>query len=132
MIVFVDTSALYALIDSSDSHHARAATALRLLRGEHSQLLTHNYVIVETAAIVQRRLPSAAVRSLIYELVPALDVEWVTAEMHASAASSLTASGRKRPSLVDWVSFHLMRRMNVTTAFAFDRDFESQGFELIA
>jgi len=34
-------------------------------------------------------------------------------------------------SLVDHASFVTMRELGVTRAFAFDADFESQGFELI-
>ena len=45
--------------------------------------------------------------------------------------TSLLASGRKDVSLVDWVSFELMRRAGISMAFAFDRDFAAQGFSLI-
>lgn len=37
---------------------------------------------------------------------------------------------RRAPSLVDFVSFEVMRERGITTAFAFDDDFRRQGFEL--
>jgi predicted nucleic acid-binding protein len=33
--------------------------------------------------------------------------------------------------LVDLVSFEVMRRLQIETAFAFDRDFARQGFALV-
>ncbi len=37
---------------------------------------------------------------------------------------------RRAISLVDQVSFVLMRRLHLDTAFAFDRDFDDEGFAL--
>jgi predicted nucleic acid-binding protein len=45
----------------------------------------------------------------------------------AGLAAMLTAN-RKELSLVDCVSFEVMRRRDVTRAFALDTDFASQGF----
>jgi len=42
VIVFVDTSAVYALLDASDSNHERALRATARLLGE--ELVTHSYV----------------------------------------------------------------------------------------
>jgi predicted nucleic acid-binding protein len=33
--------------------------------------------------------------------------------------------------LVDWVSFEVMRRERIESAFAFDADFDAQGFRTI-
>jgi predicted nucleic acid-binding protein len=38
---------------------------------------------------------------------------------------------RRRTSLVDWVSFEVMRRRGIETAFAFDRDFATAGFAVV-
>ena len=59
-MIFVDTSALLALLDRDDEFHARAATVIRSL-GADDALLTHEYVIVETTALAQRRLGLGAV-----------------------------------------------------------------------
>lgn len=130
MTVFVDTSALYALVDADDAMSSRAQSALPLLR-DAERLVTHNYVIAETISLVQRRLGFAALRALVDRLFPVIDVEWVSQELHAHAMSALLASGRRGTSFVDWLSFELMRRVHITRAFAFDRDFEAQGFETI-
>jgi len=130
MSIFVDTSALYALLDRDDDMHARAAgTFERLLADE--PLLTHNYVVVETSALVQRRLEPLALRALLHDLLPAVAVAWVTEDVHAAGVAALLAAGRRTVSLVDWVSFEVMRREQCDMAFAFDPDFTTQGFALV-
>jgi predicted nucleic acid-binding protein len=92
---------------------------------------THNYVVLETAAVVQRRLGTAAVRELHDVLLLPLTVVWVDRELHQAGVAALLAAGARRVSLVDHVSFELMHRERIETAFAFDRDFATQGFSLI-
>lgn len=63
---FVDTSALYALLDEDDQEHACAASWMRSAGAEPSRLLTtHTFVAVEAAALIHRRLGVEAVRSLL-------------------------------------------------------------------
>ena|GEM_PF-3548981 len=45
-----------------------------------------------------------------------------------AGVSALLTSGREQLSLVDCVSFELMRQLGIRTAFTFDRHFEEQGF----
>ena len=49
--------------------------------------------------------------------------------MHAQNA--LLAADRRKVSLVDRSSFHIMRSRMVRTAFAFDPHFRDQGFEVL-
>jgi predicted nucleic acid-binding protein len=128
----VDTSALYALLDEDDRNHERAA---RWLTGPGSdaeeRLVTHNYVVVEAAAVVQRRLGRGALGRLLMGLVAGLQVTYVDESLHRSATVALLASGRRRVSMVDWVSFEVMNQERIEQAFAFDRDFASQGFRTV-
>jgi predicted nucleic acid-binding protein len=130
--VFVDTSALLAVLDADDKEHAAAAAALRSLLDTEEDLVTSNYVLVETFALVQSRLGLGAVRLLQQDLVPILRVAWIDAESQAAAVTALLTAGRRRLSLVDCASFETMRRLGVTRAFAFDGHFEEQGFEVVA
>ena len=88
-------------------------------------------MLVETIALTQRRLGLEAVRALRDELFPVLNVEWVDASLHAQAFTALVAAGRRSVSLVDHVSFEMMRRSNVHRVLAVDRHFEAQGFDLL-
>lgn len=132
MVTLVDTSAFYAFLDASDANH-RAALALmrRLLEGR-EDLVTHSYVVVETCALVQRRLGADAVRSFIDDILPIVRVVWIDEGLHRQATASLLGSLGRSISLVDWTSFTVMRERGITRAFAFDADFEAQGFRLLA
>jgi predicted nucleic acid-binding protein len=130
MTTFVDTSALYALLASDDAHHQAAAETMAFLAlGE--DLVTHNYVVVECASVIQRRIGALAVRSLIDELIPLLRVVWVDSETHDRATTALLATGSRTVSLVDWTSFMVMRAAGIQHAFAFDSDFVAQGFSVV-
>lgn len=128
--VFVDTSALYALLDRDDAHHAQAGAAWSRLMDTETPLFTHSYVLVETFALVQRRLGLEAVRALQHDLMPILDVVWVEEDLHRAAVEALLASRNRAVSLVDRASFALMRRRGLRAAFAFDEDFSKEGFAL--
>lgn len=126
MSVFVDTSALYAALDRDDPNHAEAIEAFARLAGVR-ELVTHNYVHVEAGQLVRRRLGSGAAATLIDRLLPALTTIWVDESLHASALAKIRDAGRGA-SLVDQVSFLLMRRDKIVEALAFDADFDAAGF----
>lgn len=94
-------------------------------------LITHNYVVVESVAVIQRRLGPEVVRALFEGILPLVEVVFIDEQLHRLATSAFLAAVRRRPSFVDWVSFELMRREGMRHAFAFDRDFERQGFKTV-
>ena len=130
MTLFVDTSAIYALVDASDDHHSAAHAFIEELDAS-ERLVTHNYVVVESVALVQARLSLAAVRALMDDLMPRLELEWVGEDLHRPALAALLSSGARRISFVDRVSFEVMRRLGIRKAFAFDPDFSRQGFAAV-
>jgi predicted nucleic acid-binding protein len=130
LTAFVDTSALLAILDADEDRHADAATTWQRLVEDDEPLLTTSYVLVETFAVAQRRLGIDAVRVLARDVVPLLEVEWVTGDTHSAAVAALLVANRRGLSLVDCVSFDAMRRRGLTRAFAFDQHFREQGFEL--
>lgn len=130
-MILVDTSALYAVLDRDDENHSAArATWISLLQADNALLVT-NYVVVETTALVQHRLGMEAVRVLYGDILPALDVHWIAEADHLHAQYALLASDRRRLSLVDCSSFHVMRSRMIRTAFAFDPHFREQGFDVL-
>lgn len=128
MSVFVDTSALFAVLDRRDAHHDEAARTWRRLLERGDLLRTHNYVMVETYALVQARLGMRAVRAVENAIEPLLGVQFVDERLHREAVTALRAANRRGVSLVDWTSFLFMRRTAMTRAFAFDADFAREGF----
>lgn len=130
MSVFVDTSALFTLVDADSPEHPAAAEEWNRLRHDKASLRTHNYVVLETATLLQRRLGMEAAAHLHRHLLPVLSVRFVDGDLHTLATTSLLAADRRKVSLVDWTSFEMMRDEHLTEAFAFDRHFAEQGFVL--
>jgi predicted nucleic acid-binding protein len=92
-------------------------------------LVTSNDVLVETCALVQHRLGLDALRTLQDDILPLLTVEWINRAQHDSAMGAVLSAGRKKLSVVDCVSFGLIRAAGWRKAFAFDSHFVEQGFE---
>jgi predicted nucleic acid-binding protein len=91
--------------------------------------VTHNYVVVEASALVAGRLGAAAARDLHTRLLRPIDIVWIDRELHERAVSAFVAA--PQVSFGDRVSFELMRGLRIERAFAFDRHFAAQGFEVV-
>ena len=129
-MIFVDTSAIYAWADAADPNHQTAVRRLRAILERSEEMLTHNYVLVESIALLQARLGLAAATKLAKDSA-AFVIEWVDDDLHASGIRELERSKKRHVSLVDHISFVVMRRRQVAMAFAFDPDFRSAGFALL-
>lgn len=122
MTVFLDTSGLYAVFDRDDGNHSKAKAAwVGWLRGG-TVFLTNNYVLLETAALLQHRIGVAAVRALREDVMALVHVDWISEERHRAGVEAVLAAARKKLSLV------AMRHSGVRTAFCFDPHFREQGF----
>lgn len=132
MSVFVDTSALLAVLDADDQFHPRARAVWTDLIGRAEDLISTNYVLVETFALVQHRLGMEAVRTLEEDILPVIRIHWVGEADHRAGVMAILTAGRRQLSLVDCVSFLTMRQLNLKAAFAFDPHFTEQGFEVLA
>jgi predicted nucleic acid-binding protein len=130
-MIFVDTSALYAVIDRDDQNHLLATSTWGTLLQDDDALIVTNYIVVETTALVQHRLGMEAVRLLCGDVLPALDVHWIGEDDHRQAQNALLAADRRSVSLVDCSSFHVMRSRMMRAVFAFDPHFREQGFEIL-
>lgn len=131
MRVFVDTSAFYAVLDADDQGHPPAKETWLMLLETGASLLTSNYVLVETSALLQNRLGVEAVRVFHQDVLPVLETIWVDETVHRAASSAFLTAGRRKLSLVDCVSFEVMRRGGIETAFTLDGHFAEQGFVLV-
>jgi predicted nucleic acid-binding protein len=68
---------------------------------------------------------------MLEDVVPLLDVVWIGAELHATAVVAHLNALRRRCSLVDHVSFAVMRHRRLEVALALDADFATAGFRLL-
>lgn len=130
-MILMDTSAIVAIADARDEAHERALDALNNLRSESTPLWTHSYVVLESSAVMQRKLGIEPALKFLTDIVDLATIHWVSQEDHERAVYRLGQRHRRNLSLVDCVSFVLMETYGSTTAFAYDSDFQTEGFELI-
>lgn len=131
MTFFLDTSAFLAVLDANDGNHQKAKKKWEDLIYREETLVCNNYVLIETFALIQNRLGMIAVRTFQEDVVPILTIEWVDESLHQAGITSMITANRRVLSLVDCVSFAMMRRLGIKAAFVFDRHFKEQGFECV-
>lgn len=132
MSIFLDTSAIIALLDSDENNHLSAQRTWQTWLNDEASVITTSYVLSESFALVQTRFGISAMQSLHATIAPYPFVVWVENELHLEGISSVLVANRRSLSLVDCVSFAVMRRMGITTAFAFDDHYIEQGFTLLS
>lgn len=129
--IFIDSSAFLAMNDVTDLFFQRAQRTWQdLLEGDRT-LVTNNYILLESIALIQRRVGLEAVEIIQTQIVPFLEIDWVNQELHDSLVRKMLKTNRRALSLVDHSAFDSMRRLGIQTVFTFDEHFREQGFSVI-
>ena len=124
MDVFVDTSAFYALFDQGDDFHTHAQKIALELINNNVNLITSNYVLVETIALLQNRLNLAASRDFIEQIIPLYSTVWINEQIHTNGIKRFINEKKKKLSFVDCTSFEIMEMYDIKKAFTFDKHFK--------
>ena len=130
-MIYVDTSAFLALVNLDDPNHDQAMQTWKHLIETEQKLVCNNYVLVESIALIQRRVGLGAVSILHNDILPFIEVDWLDEKLHNAIVKAVLKTNRRQLSLVDTSSFDTMQRYEVKTAFAFDSHFSERGFEVI-
>lgn len=134
MRVLADTSALLALSRRGDQYHAAAVKIAARHVEAGGRYIGSTLILSEFYShLLYQRGPAAATAALTHLLDdPVHDWVDVTGELVRDAKNRwLARYADQNFSLVDAVSFEIMRRAKLTRAFSFDRHFETAGFELV-
>jgi predicted nucleic acid-binding protein len=133
-MIFVDTGAWVARFSRRDQYQRRAIDLWAKLKESNARIVTSDSVFAETITLVGRKIGAAAAveagRFLHYW--SALTVLRATREDETAALALLAKFGDQSVGFVDCLSFALMRRHGITTAFTFDRHFELAGFRSLS
>lgn len=127
--VFVDTSALLALLDRADPRHAAVRDAFAGLRD--AELLTHGYVVAESLAVARRRFGVDGAIALLDDILPVVEIVEVEPALHRRVQTQYRDSLPSGISFVDRVSFAVIERDALDAALATDADFRAAGVQLI-
>lgn len=132
-LVFVDTGAWIALAVVRDPLHDRAREHWEALQRRGAKLLTSLPVLLETFTYLDRRgtrgLAQAWRRSL--DTLDRFEIDPCGAADLVVAWTFLDQTKFHKLSLVDAMSFALMRRRRCRTVFAFDIHFGIAGFRYV-
>jgi predicted nucleic acid-binding protein len=130
--VLLDTSAFFVLFNQTDASHGAAQALVRRLNDERRPVVTTNFVVAELHALLLRR----AGRNLALQALKSLEqggivVVRVDVEDERRAREIIDRYDDKDFSLVDALSFAVMERLGIATAFAFDRHFAQFGWTVL-
>ena len=130
-MVFIDTGAFLARWLSHDSQHRAAIRTWQGLAGV--ALYTSNHVLDETLTLLARRATHrfAVDKAESIFASNALEILYATREDELEALPVLRKYADQQVSFTDCVSFVLMKRYRITTAFTFDRHFRMAGWKSI-
>lgn len=130
MKVFVDTSGIFALLVKNDSKHSRARESFERFAQNRAQLYTSSFVLVESSALLHKRIGLDAVRDFNTKILPLLEIIWIDKVWYAGAIQRLLLQSQKDVSLVDCLSFEIMESFDISLAFSFDKHFEEMGYSI--
>ena len=130
MNVFADTSGLFALISRNDHMHMKAKESFNVFAQQDIQLVTSSFVLVETIALLQRRIGLASVHDFNAKILPLLQIIWTDKDWYLRAMQRLLMENQRHLSLVDCLSLEIMESNGITHAFSFDKHFEDFGFSI--
>ena len=128
--VFADTSYYVALLSEQDAWHERAKVHSEAQLG---RVLTTEYVLVETASMMARR----SARDAFVALVKDLEVDESTVLIQASPElfrigfDLFAERPDKEWSLVDCISFVIMKHQRLRDALTSDHHFVQAGFRAL-
>jgi predicted nucleic acid-binding protein len=128
--IFLDTSALLALLDADDEFHQRASAFYDQLLGEDCELWVSSYVRVETIALVHRRIGFGPLRELVESLDVTTTTVWVDEHMHGAVWSEFVGRQGRRLSFVDCSTLLIATSLGATV-FTFDSDFSLEGLPVV-
>ncbi len=131
MKLLADTSALLALLFRDDKNHGPAALFLR--RSSRARFVLTELIFAEVVTRLRARAGADRAVAAADDLLASARYEilFVDGELLRGALAQMRRFRDKRLSLTDCASFELMERLEVDSAFTFDRDFRDCGFRML-
>lgn len=131
-LVFVDTSAYFASIRTTEADHIQARSITLRLADQGDTLYTSNFVIAETHALLLNRIGRAdAARFLEAVFTGSTRVIRVREGDETRAREIIRRQSDKEYSYTDATSFAIMERLHIKEAFSFDQHFAQYGLTLV-
>lgn len=124
-MIFVDTSAIAALLIKNDSNHILSVNILKDLTEQGAELIISNFIVAETYNLLSARTHPGIARR--WFLSNPWNVEPVTDIDEKRAKNIIEKYEDKDFSYTDATSFAMIERLKIGKAFTFDHHFEQYG-----
>ncbi|MHB1254494.1 MAG: type II toxin-antitoxin system VapC family toxin [Candidatus Humimicrobiaceae bacterium] len=129
MSIFIDTCAFMALINLSDEFHSIASDLFAKAAESDEEFFTSNYVILETIFLLQRELGLSAVNDFKKFMLPVINIIWIDEKVHNDCLNNLIAAEKRKISLTDYSSFHILDSFKIDMVFTFDKHFKEKDYK---
>jgi hypothetical protein len=129
---FIDTSALYALLDRNDARHQAVKHSITRIIGKGGSLVASDYVVAEAVNLANARgghLIGRRVLDLI-ETSAGITVEWIGPARFGAAKTLFRQRPDQGYSFTDCTSFVLMTELELWQALTLDEHFRKAGFAI--
>jgi predicted nucleic acid-binding protein len=131
--VFLDTAYAVALISRQDQWHLRALHWLDQLEAHAAQFVTTQAVLLEIGSSLSRLKyrPKAIELLAAYQADPRFDIYSITPELYEIGFELFGSRLDKEWSLVDCISFVVMKECGISDALTADEHFTQAGFRAL-
>ncbi|MCK5561346.1 MAG: PIN domain-containing protein [Thermoplasmata archaeon] len=131
-LIYFDTSALIAFSDKRDRNHDSAKNYFQTEIKRGSRFVLGRHIIIKYIDGVTKRVSKRkAIEQLGYILSSKLYfIEKYNEDDWANALQYFKKYNDKPIDLTDCISFTIMDRLGLKTAFTFDKDFKTHGFKI--
>jgi len=126
----VDSGAVFALLCRGDQNHPAARAVLGQMQKRRVLPVLTNYIIAEAHALLNARLGSDAARMWVRNNI--WPVERAGEEDEKRAREILLTGRGGDCTLTDAISFAVMERLDIQTAFTFDHNFARYGYQMLS
>lgn len=130
MKIFIDTSALYAMYNTSDPLHEKSMVSLNNIPDE-AELITSSDVVGETLTLLSMRLSKTDALEFYNGVLFGIETVIVDLEIFNDAISLFKKVKSKNVSFVDCTSFVICKNQKFDLAFTFDKHFAKQGIKIL-
>lgn len=129
--IFTDSSALIAVLNKKDQYHGQASAALTAILKSPVTILLTTHIFAETITRIARKVSRQAAITAGTHIRNEARIVIVTPSQEAidQAWEIFQSYLDQQFSFVDCISFAVMREMDLSRAFTFDKHFTIMGSE---
>lgn len=132
-MIYIDTGAFVARYIERDQFFMAATACWSEIKRASTRCITSSHVLSEAFTLLARRATYGFAADRARRLYSSSEIDVIRAgqEDETLALMYFERHAGQRISFTDCISFALMKRIGIKSAFTFDQDFSAAGFQVI-